>query len=505
MNSKVTFLMMAYNTEEYIEKAVRSVLNQTEPNINIIVRNNGSTDGTGSILATLEAEDKRVRVVSNRVNGVTDSGSKGFTKEWWYGEENLLGEYVTILDSDDWVDDQFVEKLYQKAKTAEADITYAGNYFVLNNEISGKRLPHELKDTDPKQIGDDFPRVHACFRTWWGKLFRKDFFVKYFDWAWCTEAPMWWTMDTLIMMKYLGKTQRIANVCEPLYYMRQRGNSTYSTRALDLGRLLEAHSLHRKMNDTIQELGISSPNNAKYVDNIHWGYLYELFPSVIDHPFMSMVQRYHWMESMVLDEVFQSYVERDFLTVFSSMLQCLDALEEKYAPDENIYSSYMARLNAYVKMLKVDDCDPLAYVVLMGVLCDPQNSTGFGKYFLSVPQKNATPGITRVHTYPEEIKKWFRVLPTDWIWFINALDRTDEVVAWEKELYQLWSDGAVEQALDMAIQIVISCPLNLPALLYLSLCYRESGEDMQADLLTETLMILWDNEDIDAVLQKVQI
>lgn len=53
MDTKVTFLMMAYNSEQYIEKAVNSILNQSEKSVNIIIRNNGSTDKTGEILDAL--------------------------------------------------------------------------------------------------------------------------------------------------------------------------------------------------------------------------------------------------------------------------------------------------------------------------------------------------------------------------------------------------------------------------------------------------------------------
>ena len=120
--SKVTFIMMAYNTENYIEQAVRSVLNQTEKDVNLIVRNNGSTDRTGEILDRLASEDNRVYVMHNKTNGITDTGVGVFQPGWWFDREEYLGEYISVLDSDDYIASDFTEKLYNKAVAVDADM-----------------------------------------------------------------------------------------------------------------------------------------------------------------------------------------------------------------------------------------------------------------------------------------------------------------------------------------------------------------------------------------------
>ncbi len=116
----VTVLMTAYNTEKFIEKAIESVLCQTDGDFLFYIRNNGSNDRTGELCEKLASSDKRITYLKNKVNYVLDNADD----VWW---PEINSEYVCILDSDDYLEDNFIELMYKAAKENDADLTACGS------------------------------------------------------------------------------------------------------------------------------------------------------------------------------------------------------------------------------------------------------------------------------------------------------------------------------------------------------------------------------------------
>ena len=113
----VSVVMPVYNDERYLEAAVRSVMAQTFGDWELIIVDDGSTDGTPTIAARLAAEDPRIRLVKNIENrGVAASRNRGLAL--------CRGEYVALLDGDDlWRPDKLQRQLALAGKTG-ADIVY---------------------------------------------------------------------------------------------------------------------------------------------------------------------------------------------------------------------------------------------------------------------------------------------------------------------------------------------------------------------------------------------
>ena len=102
-NQKVSVIVPIYNLEMYIERCIKSILNQTHKNIELILINDGSQDNTLSICKKYEAIDNRVRVFSQENKGVSAARNIGM--------ENATGKYITFIDGDDYVAENLVEKL----------------------------------------------------------------------------------------------------------------------------------------------------------------------------------------------------------------------------------------------------------------------------------------------------------------------------------------------------------------------------------------------------------
>lgn len=113
---KISVIIPAYNVENYIEKCIESVINQTFRNIEIIVIDDGSTDGTTSIIRRYSKKDRRIVPIYKKNSGVSDSRNIGIDK--------FTGDYVFFLDSDDWIDEDYFENAVKVLNEHEIDILF---------------------------------------------------------------------------------------------------------------------------------------------------------------------------------------------------------------------------------------------------------------------------------------------------------------------------------------------------------------------------------------------
>ncbi len=103
MNELISVIIPVYNVEEYIEKCLRSIINQTYNNLEIIVVNDGSTDNSGKIISEIAKEDERIIIIEQENCGVVTARNKGI--------ETATGVYVAFVDADDWIESDMYEKM----------------------------------------------------------------------------------------------------------------------------------------------------------------------------------------------------------------------------------------------------------------------------------------------------------------------------------------------------------------------------------------------------------
>lgn len=136
MQSKVSILIPVYNREKIIIKTIESALSQTYENIEIIIVDNCSTDKTYDICKEYENKDTRVKVYKNEEN-------IGPVKNWIECLKYSTGEYVKFLWSDDWMDNDFIEKTIYYLKDENIAFAYSPAYIVDENN---KKLMYNLFD-----------------------------------------------------------------------------------------------------------------------------------------------------------------------------------------------------------------------------------------------------------------------------------------------------------------------------------------------------------------------
>ena len=111
---KVSILVPIYNVEKYLRECLDSLVNQTLKDIEIICVNDGSTDNSRKILQEYADKDSRVKIIDKENGGISSVRNLGI--------KLAAGEYISFIDSDDWVSLDFLEKLYNAAVKYNADI-----------------------------------------------------------------------------------------------------------------------------------------------------------------------------------------------------------------------------------------------------------------------------------------------------------------------------------------------------------------------------------------------
>lgn len=123
---KVSIITPVYNVEECIERCINSVINQTYKDFELLLIDDGSKDKSIDIAKNLlEKSEINYKIITQNNSGVSAARNKGI--------EEASGEYITFLDSDDYVDSRFVELMYKKAETAKCDVVFC-DYSEVNEE-----------------------------------------------------------------------------------------------------------------------------------------------------------------------------------------------------------------------------------------------------------------------------------------------------------------------------------------------------------------------------------
>lgn len=116
--AKISVIIPVYNVEQYLSECMDSVVNQTLKDIEIICVNDGSTDGSRKILQEYADRDERIKIIDQENGGLSCARNRGI--------RFASGEFIGFVDSDDWIDLDFYEKLYNVAVKYEADISCGG-------------------------------------------------------------------------------------------------------------------------------------------------------------------------------------------------------------------------------------------------------------------------------------------------------------------------------------------------------------------------------------------
>lgn len=118
MNELISVIIPVYNVEQYVERCLNSVINQSYPNLEIILVDDGSTDKSGDICDRYIFKDSRIKVIHEKNAGLGEARNRGL--------RIASGDYICFVDSDDWIEEGYCKELVQAAERTNSDIAICG-------------------------------------------------------------------------------------------------------------------------------------------------------------------------------------------------------------------------------------------------------------------------------------------------------------------------------------------------------------------------------------------
>ncbi len=212
----VSVIIPVFNTEDYVDSCLESVVSQTYRNIEIIVVNDGSTDGSLKVLRKWESMDCRIRVIDKINQGVSAARNTAI--------DEANGIYIMFLDSDDWLRNDAIDCMLRVIKEEDSDIVICGICQIWENRTRNcKVLDSGEKTIDTEKMGNFFLNDSIAYSSV-NKLYKKssiDF--QRFPYIRICE-------DAVFNRKVFRNARKVALISDCLYMNRQRSNSATKQR-----------------------------------------------------------------------------------------------------------------------------------------------------------------------------------------------------------------------------------------------------------------------------------
>ena len=242
-NPLVSIIVPVYNVQNSVARCLESICAQTWKNIEIILVNDGSRDESFSVCEQFREKDPRIVLVDKSNSGVSDTRNCGMTL--------ASGKYVQFVDSDDYIEPDFTERLVMAAETNNADLVIAPYWMVIpansckagqalenlqeNLGIEEKRpddvreygfLPEGIYDRETFALRLMEKPASFFYSVLWNKLYRRDILTRH-DIRFTSE--MRWAEDLVFNMQYIQYAEVFASIPQPGYYYVQNPQSICHT------------------------------------------------------------------------------------------------------------------------------------------------------------------------------------------------------------------------------------------------------------------------------------
>lgn len=212
IEERISIIIPVHNTEAYLKRCVDSVLNQTYKELEIILVENLSTDGSAMICDEYAEQDSRVKVLHLDIADLSTARNEGI--------KAATSSYIAFVDSDDYIKSEMYEVLMDNLKKYDADISMCT--YVLDYENGEKRTPTNSLSSIQVYSGQDAVKgilKEELSNASWDKLYRR----KLFDKVLFPEA--YYYEDHFTMLKWFEQCNKIVCIPDVLYYYWQRDDS----------------------------------------------------------------------------------------------------------------------------------------------------------------------------------------------------------------------------------------------------------------------------------------
>lgn len=290
----VSVIVPVYNTEKRLGRCIESICAQTWQNLEILLLNDGSTDGSLAVCETYRRSDPRIRLVNKENTGVSDTRNLGLSL--------ANGKYIQFVDSDDSLDPGCTQSMVEAAEENEADLVVAPYKMVIPRGMGlGQRLQEKLSLPQKSESEPDEAEAEPEVREYgflpagvygqvdyalalmkkpgsfyygalWNKLYRRDV-IEQAQLRFVKDLP--WGEDAAFNLQYIGQARRFCSIDQPGYYYVQNPQSICHTQ-INLVTIVQGKTLlFPYYKELYEALGIYEENRVEI-----YKYLVEMSESV---------------------------------------------------------------------------------------------------------------------------------------------------------------------------------------------------------------------------------
>lgn len=334
---KITVVTQAYNAKPYMEQCIKSILNQTYRDLEYILIDNGSFDGTEDIIYNYAKLDDRIKYVRLEKNNPVFVWHEFCLKLG-------TGEYYVSVDADDWFETDFLERMVNLALETGADIITTGSYMhvVGTDQIDKRKSPAQMI-LDKNDFNKAFPYYHVFFRALWAKLVKMEI-VKSIPEVKAESVGIGYGMDTLQAFQWLRKANRICIDNSVLHHYRIHQKSvSYQYDPL------RSYSDIYLFNDAVSFLsdyGPISRQNMEFLYCVYANALKDTANNLVNST-LPPADKMHEYNKMLLRQVTKSAYSENNETVVSSkrfLLACVIICASELTEENDELSAIMSAL-----------------------------------------------------------------------------------------------------------------------------------------------------------------
>lgn len=290
----ISVIIPVYNVEDYLERCLKTVVNQSYSDLEIILVDDGSIDNSGTLCDKFAMKDSRIKVIHKKNGGLSSARNAGI--------DIATGEYIAFVDSDDWIDLTTYEKMYVVAKQYDTDLVIAD--YVIAKEEKEVNNPNLISEQmNKRQLFEMFFRVsdysiHYCA---WDKLYKTEILKR----IRFTEGILFEDID--FIFKFINLCESAVRINQIFYYWYRRigsitrnGIREKDKQAIDIWKNIykqcrdkyPEYEHYAKMNYERVYLGLLG-KACKYgvsTDYLNWELDYNLFLSEIRRNFLNLLK-----------------------------------------------------------------------------------------------------------------------------------------------------------------------------------------------------------------------
>ena len=254
----ISVIVPIYRVEAYLDRCIRSIVAQTHEHLEIILVDDGSPDNCGTICDDWKEKDSRIKVIHKENGGLSDARNAGLAI--------ATGEYISFIDSDDYIAPEFVAELYDAMAQTGADIAECATSYVDEaGNILRNRNAAPVAEMDKLEALRRLVLEDGIYQTVWNKLYRRTVVDGILFEKGKYHEDDFWTYQVF------DRIDKLATVAQPMYYYLQRSGSIigagYTPKRLDG---LEARFLRMQYLQKYEELSTLTRQNL--VTDCLWHY-----------------------------------------------------------------------------------------------------------------------------------------------------------------------------------------------------------------------------------------